>query len=105
MPKQPPAAGRVRKRSIVRVTAEKMAVVTAVRSTGRRSFKGLRQVDLYKVPSRSHGISRSVGYEEETVSRKSDGGMKRYASGKGGGNRRVIEGAGRNSSSIGDRGR
>jgi hypothetical protein len=99
MPEEPLAAGRVGKRSVVRMVAKEVGVVVAIQSTSRGSGKGLRQVDLNKAPTRPKSASRPVGDKEETVGRKGDGGMKSSAGSWGKRQRRVIGYNNRNSSS------
>jgi hypothetical protein len=69
MPKKPPATRRIGKRSIIRVAAEEMAIVATVRGEISRGIKGLRQIYLDKVPTRSKGACRVVGDEEQPVGR------------------------------------
>jgi hypothetical protein len=69
MPKEPPATRRIGKRSIIRVAAEEMAIVATVRGKICRGIKGLRQIDLDEVPTRSKGAGRAVGDEEQPVGR------------------------------------
>ena len=60
MPEEPPSAGGIRKGYIICVFAEEMTVVIAAisrTSTGSRVTKGLRKVNLDKVPAGSKWVS------------------------------------------------
>ena len=70
MPKEPPSAGGIRKGYIIRVFAEEiMTVIAAVSrtSTGNRVAKGLRKVNLDKVPAGMECVGRSVGNIKEAI--------------------------------------
>ena len=84
MPKQPPAARWVRQRSVVRMFAQKMAVVPTSVSTGKRSRveKGLRQVDLNEVPAGPESASGSVRDEKKAIWGGGDCSKKRGAGGR-----------------------
>ena len=53
MPKQPPAAGRIREGCIVGVTAQEMAIVVTIGGASGGGKEGLRKVDLDEIPTRS----------------------------------------------------
>jgi hypothetical protein len=90
VPKKPPATGRIRKRSVIGVAAEEVAIVTPIRSKVGRGIEGLREINLEEIPTRSKSASRAVGEEEQAVGRKSNSSMESSASGMNGRDRRVI---------------
>jgi hypothetical protein len=90
VPKKPPATGRIWKRSVIRVAAEEVAIVTPIRSEVGRGIEGLREIHLHEIPTRSKSASRAVGDEEQAVGRKSNSSMESSASGMNGRDRRVV---------------
>ena len=69
MPKEPPMACGIRKGCIIGVFAEEVTVIAAVSrtSTGSRVAKGLRKVNLDKVPAGTECVGRSVGNIKEVI--------------------------------------
>ena len=67
MPEEPPTTGWVGKRSVVRMVAKEVAAAMAIGSASRRSRKGLRQINLHKVPTRTKGAGWPVRDEEKAI--------------------------------------
>ena len=86
------------------MTAEEVAVVTAIGLAVSRRDEGLGQVDLDKIPAWSKGASRTVGDKEKTVRGENDLGMKGRASGRNRGDRRRIRRTDVDGSGGGNRG-
>ena len=80
MPKEPPTTGWIGERSIVRMVAEKVAVAMTIGSASRRSRKGLREINLHKVPTGTKGASGSVRDKEQAIRGQRDGGGESSAS-------------------------
>jgi hypothetical protein len=98
---KPPAARRVRERSVIGMMAEEMKAAGTIRSTSRRSEKRLGQVNLdNEAPLGSKNAGRVIGDKEEMVGGSSDCVKQRGTSNWGKWNRRIIRGANRDSSSC-----
>ena len=70
MPKEPPTAGGIRKGYIIGVFAEEVTVIAAVSrtSTGSsRVTRGLRKINLDKVPAGTECVDRLVGNTKEAI--------------------------------------
>ncbi len=98
MPEKPPATRRVRQRGIIRVTAEEMTVVAAIRSTSRGSEKGLGQVNVDEVPAGAKSSGRALGDKEQLIGSSSDRVEQRGTGGGGGWNRWIVGETNRDSS-------